>query len=75
METYSFLRQLADSWVLLALTVFFLGTVVWAIRPGSRETHNDTASIPFRNDTLPCDKGCPDCVCEAAHDFIPEART
>ncbi|EBA03100.1 Cbb3-type cytochrome c oxidase CcoQ subunit [Rhodobacterales bacterium HTCC2150] len=52
MSTYSFLRELADSWVLLALTLFFLGTIVWAYRPGSREIHQDTADIPFRNDTL-----------------------
>ena len=56
METYSFLRQLADSWVLLALTVFFLGTIVWAFRPGSRDTHSETAAIPFRNETAPKDE-------------------
>ncbi len=73
METYSFLRELADSWVLLALTVFFLGTIVWAFRPGSRDTHRDTADIPFRNDTLPCDKGCPDCACKQTFKFDLEA--
>ena len=53
METYSFLRELADSWVLLFLTLFFIGTIVWSFRPGSRDTHRDTANIPFRNETLP----------------------
>ena len=53
METYSFLRELADSWVLLILTLFFLGIIAWSFRPGSRATHDDTADIPFRNDTLP----------------------
>ena len=57
MDTYSFLRQLADSWVLLALTLFFLGVVLWAFRPGSRQTHQDTANIPFRNDTT-CPQDC-----------------
>lgn len=52
MDTYSFLRELADSWVLLALTVFFIGTIVWAFRPGSRPIHDDTANIPFRNETI-----------------------
>ena len=33
METYSFLRHLADSWVLLAMTLFFVGICVWAFRP------------------------------------------
>jgi cytochrome c oxidase cbb3-type subunit 4 len=53
MDTYSFLRELADSWVLLALTCFFIGTIVWSFRPGSRKTHKDTADIPFRNETIP----------------------
>ncbi len=53
MDTYSLLRQIADSWVLLAMTVFFLGVIVWAFRPGSRGTHADTAQIPFRNDDAP----------------------
>ncbi len=52
MDTYSFLRQLADSWVLLAMTVFYVGTILWAFRPGSRKTHDDIADIPFRNETL-----------------------
>lgn len=56
MDTYSFLRQLADSWALLALTIFFLGTIVWSFRPGSRETHDDIADIPFRNETAAPDQ-------------------
>ena len=55
METYSILRQFADSWMLLALTLFFLGVIVWAFRPGSRATHEDARSIPFRNETTPPD--------------------
>ena len=55
METYSFLRQLADSWVLLLMTLFFIGTIFWAFRPGSREVHEETANIPFRNDTIATD--------------------
>ena len=55
METYSFLRELADSWVLLMMTAFFIGTVLWAFRPGSREVHEETANIPFRNDTIAID--------------------
>jgi cytochrome c oxidase cbb3-type subunit 4 len=51
-DTYSFLRELADSWVLLAMTLFYLGAILWAFRPGSREVHDDIASIPLRNETL-----------------------
>lgn len=49
---YNFLRELADSWALLALTLIFVGVVVWAFRPGSRELHKDISDIPFRNDDL-----------------------
>ncbi len=73
METYSFLRELADSWVLLALTAFFIGTIFWAFRPGSRATHQDTSNIPFRNDTLPCGKECEGRSCGETGKFDLEA--
>jgi cytochrome c oxidase cbb3-type subunit 4 len=53
METYTLLRQLADSWMLLLLFVFFVGVIVWAFRPGSSRSYEDTASIPFRHDDKP----------------------
>ena len=53
METYTFLRQLADSWALLALFAFFIGVVLWAFRPGSTKTYADVAEIPFRHDDRP----------------------
>jgi len=52
-ELYNTLRHFADSWGLLAMFVFFLGVIVWALRPGSRKTHEDVASIPFRNEDKP----------------------
>ncbi len=52
-DTYSIFRAIADSWVLLAMFVFFIGVVVWAFRPGSRRVHEDTANIPFRYDEKP----------------------
>ena len=55
MDTYSFLRQLADSWVLLLMTLFFIGTIFWAFRPGSRKDHDDTANVVFRNETAMVD--------------------
>ena len=57
MDTYSLLREIADSWVLLALFVFFVGACLWAFRPGSKRVHRDTASIPFRNDDRPAAAG------------------
>lgn len=74
MDTYSFLRELADSWVLLGMTVFYLGAIVWAFRPGSRAVHDDIANIPLRNDTVPktgCANKCADCVCEKLENLTP----
>jgi len=53
METYSFLREFADSWALLILFLFFLGVILWAFRPGSRPTHADAADVPFRHEDRP----------------------
>jgi cytochrome c oxidase cbb3-type subunit IV len=53
METYTFLRQMADSWALLLMFCMFLGVVIWAFRPGSRRVHDDVATSIFRNDTRP----------------------
>ena len=53
MDTYSFLRELADSWALLALTLTFLGIVLWALRPGSNKVHKEIANSIFRNEKQP----------------------
>ena len=53
MELYSLLREFADSWALLALTVFFVGVFIWAFRPGSRLVHRETANMIFRDDAKP----------------------
>lgn len=53
MDTYTALRQFADSWGLLAMTLAFLGIVLWALRPGTRAVHADTAAIPFRHEDAP----------------------
>lgn len=62
MDFYSLLREFADSWVLLALALFFVGAVVWAFRPGARQAHDEAANVPFRNETRPAGaspKGAP----------------
>lgn len=53
METYSLLREFADSWMLLVLFVIFVGIWFWVIRPGSKATHRDAANMIFRNDERP----------------------
>ena len=57
METYSFLRELADSWVLLFLFVFFTAVIVWVFRPGSTKVYENPANIPFRHDDKPAPDG------------------
>jgi cytochrome c oxidase cbb3-type subunit 4 len=52
-DTYSLLRELADSWALLVLFVFFVGTWAFAWRPGSRTLHDDAGHVPFRHDDRP----------------------
>ena len=52
-NTYSLLRQFADSWMLLAMTIAFIGIVLFALRPGSKKIHDDIANIPFRNEDAP----------------------
>lgn len=49
MDTYSLLREIADSWVLLAMFVFFVGTGVWAFWPSLKNDREDASMIPFRN--------------------------
>tara|TARA_B110000503_G_C7133035_1_gene407615 strand:- start:297 stop:491 length:195 start_codon:yes stop_codon:yes gene_type:complete len=57
---YHILREIADSWVLLALFVFFMGVIFFAFRPGSRKLHNDAANLPFRHEDAPADSSTSD---------------
>jgi cytochrome c oxidase cbb3-type subunit IV len=50
METYTALRHFADSWALLAITIFFIGVVIFVFRPGTREMADDAAQIPLKED-------------------------
>ena len=52
MDTYTLLRGFADSWFLIAMTLFFLGQILWTFRPGSKEKHRRLAELPLRNDRL-----------------------
>ena len=47
---YTILRELADSWGLVLMFLFFAGAVVWALRPNAQQVHDDAASIPFKED-------------------------
>ena len=53
MEEYTLLREMADSFGLLALFAFFIGVVLWVFRPGATKSYRDSAEIPFRHDDKP----------------------
>jgi cytochrome c oxidase cbb3-type subunit 4 len=50
METYTAMRIFADSWGLLFMALFFVGVVLFAFRPGSRQIADDAAQIPLKED-------------------------
>ncbi|AZN98909.1 MULTISPECIES: cbb3-type cytochrome c oxidase subunit 3 [unclassified Mesorhizobium] len=47
---YNLMREFADSWGLLAMALFFVGTVAFAFRPGSRKQADEAARIPLKDD-------------------------
>ncbi|SEK78351.1 cbb3-type cytochrome oxidase subunit 3 [Pacificibacter marinus] len=52
---YHIFREIADSWVLLAMFAFFVTAILWAFRPGSSKKYKDIANIPFRHENAPSD--------------------
>ena len=70
METYTFLRQLADSWVLLAMFLFFCGVAIWAFLPSQAANREAARMIPFRRDArAECKRPCANCTCPTEPDF------
>lgn len=53
MQDYTVLRELSGSIGTVFLVLSFAGFVLYALRPGSRKIHEDTATIPFRHDDKP----------------------
>ncbi|NIZ60917.1 CcoQ/FixQ family Cbb3-type cytochrome c oxidase assembly chaperone [Sedimentitalea sp. CY04] len=53
MDIYTFLREFADSWMLLFLFAVFVTVIIWAFRPGSTKIYDDVANIPFRHVDAP----------------------
>ncbi|TCV72081.1 cytochrome c oxidase cbb3-type subunit 4 [Neorhizobium sp. R1-B] len=50
MEAYTALRQFADSWGLLGMALFFLGVVLFTLRPGAKAQAKEAAQIPLKED-------------------------
>ncbi|QHQ36325.1 cbb3-type cytochrome c oxidase subunit 3 [Algicella marina] len=66
MDTYSLLREIADSWVLLAMFLFFIGVSIWAYLPSQRRNREEASLIPFRSDEGgTCGRACEGCACRA----------
>ncbi|MEO1640986.1 MAG: cbb3-type cytochrome c oxidase subunit 3 [Pseudomonadota bacterium] len=73
METYTLLRAFADSWFLLFMTLFYIGCIAFAFRPGSRKMHSEISQIPLRDDdwqpdapamsAAGCTTNCATCAC------------
>lgn len=47
---YNLMREFADSWGLLAMALFFIGAVAFALRPGGRAQADEAARIPLKDD-------------------------
>jgi len=69
METYSILREFADSWFLIAMFAFFVGATVFAFWPSQKAAREDAASIPLRDEPLSCANNCADCTCKTLFDL------
>ncbi len=70
METYSTLREFADSWFLIAMFAFFLGASIFAFWPSLRSDRENAAGIPLRDDeTALCHKNCATCSCKISFEL------
>lgn len=50
METYTVLREFADSWFLVVLFSFFIGTWIFAFWPSQSSARDEAAAIPLRDE-------------------------
>ena len=50
MEAYTAMRHFADSWGLLAMTLFFFGVLIFTLRPGGKVPADRAAQIPLKDD-------------------------
>ena len=49
-STYETLRQLADSWGLVAMFICFGACALWPFRPGARQSNDTAAMMIFEED-------------------------
>lgn len=68
MDTYSLLRAFADSWFLIAMFCFVLGTWIFAFWPSLSSDRDAASRIPFKDDEEGCTGDCTNCACNT--DFL-----
>ncbi|MEO1563739.1 MAG: cbb3-type cytochrome c oxidase subunit 3 [Pseudomonadota bacterium] len=61
MDTYSVLREFADSWFLIFMFAFFIGACIKAFWPWSTSERQDASMIPFRHDEPVTPTACENC--------------
>ena len=49
---YTFLRELADSWVMLVMLSIFIGIAIFAFRPGTKESYDRLRNLPLQDDDV-----------------------
>lgn len=47
---YNLMREFADSWGLVAMALFFVCAIAFALRPGSRKLADEAARIPLEDE-------------------------
>lgn len=72
METYTFLREFADSWFLIAMFTFFVGTWVFAFWPSQKKAREEAAAIPLHDERATSSGTCESCA--AKTDFLKGAH-
>jgi len=68
MDTYSLLREFADSWVLLAMFAFFIGAAIWAFLPSQSKAREEASMIPLRDDTVVAEVSNPTTLPKGSND-------
>jgi len=80
MDTYSLLREIADSWVLLAMFAFFVGAGIWAFLPSQAGARRDASMIPLRDEVheaphgKACKNTCQNCACSFVNSQFEETH-
>jgi len=49
---YTILRELADSWFMLMMFMFFIGVIIFAFRPGTKVSYDRLRNLPLQDDDV-----------------------